>query len=495
MKGVRTLFFAGVIGKLLGVGRELLLAYLYGTGTTAAAYRIAQSATLIPVNFITADALSAGFLPNHSRLLSESAAKASVLYRVVRRYVLSVGLLVALGLVVSRELVIDLLAPGFDDGASKLAMSMLVVMALGVPFYLTTGMGSYVEMSHGTYRLASVRASVQSVGLVIGTLAGYYLERPTLLAWGFTGAYMLLAVWTFHRLRTLGILRTHTAPDDYSTRDALGQFWRSVRPVILMPFALQGAMAVERATASLISHGTVAAVDYARLVTDTASVLIAAPLGLAVLTSLSVLDPTDSRQRLSDLLTKLFAVLIPASLGLACLASPLTVALFQRGAFDSGSTDLVRDVLVGLGAGLWAQVASYVLVKGLNAQGRNGAACLVVIVGSLVTITLDVALYQSLGAVALGIGVSVGGLVQLVLAAYLLGAIGDVCRQLAPYLAPTTGVVACTLAVNRLDSTGLAEVALDAAALAVPLALGYAASDRLRADLSDVLRTALRRSK
>ena len=88
-----------------------------------------------------------------------------------------------------------------------------MVMALGVPFYVSTGLGSYLELSNGGYRLVSARATVQSVGLIAGTCLAYWTDEPIFLAWGFTGAYMAMALWSQVRLRRIGAL-ADVPPDD-----------------------------------------------------------------------------------------------------------------------------------------------------------------------------------------------------------------------------------------------------------------------------------------
>lgn len=74
------LFSGSLVGKLAGALREMLLAYLFGTSGIVAAIRAAQSATLVPVNFFTADSLSAGFLPLYSRNLQNTPSRAVALF-------------------------------------------------------------------------------------------------------------------------------------------------------------------------------------------------------------------------------------------------------------------------------------------------------------------------------------------------------------------------------------------------------------------------------
>src|SRR6266498_5028457 len=71
------LVLGGMAGKVLGLLRETLLAALFGAGRVVAANRVALTATFIPVNFFTADALSAGFLPLYVRYRKEGSAMRS----------------------------------------------------------------------------------------------------------------------------------------------------------------------------------------------------------------------------------------------------------------------------------------------------------------------------------------------------------------------------------------------------------------------------------
>ena len=73
-----------VIGKLSGVLREILLATAFGTGAVASAARASQTATLVPVEFFAANALSAGFLPLYSSIEKEGRERVIGLFWAVR---------------------------------------------------------------------------------------------------------------------------------------------------------------------------------------------------------------------------------------------------------------------------------------------------------------------------------------------------------------------------------------------------------------------------
>jgi putative peptidoglycan lipid II flippase len=417
--GVRRLVLGGLVGKLLGMLREVLLAAAYGTGVAATATRVAQTGTLVPVDFFTADVLSAGFLPLHKELLRTDPARADGLFRALRRalWVLSAVLLV--GLVAGAGTVVRLVAPGLEPSTAAACAQFLRVMALGIPSYLQFSLLSYLEMSHGGFRLAGVRATVQNLGMVAALGAAWVLGQPVVLASGFALAYVGLHAWGVGQVADL-------VPGGPTTdvRAALGQVWRRVRPLLLLPVVLQGSVVAERVVASLLGDQVVAAVDYARFIATTGVNLLAVPLGLAGLAALAGLDRVAARERLAGTLPGLLLVVVPASVVLTVGSAPVVQVLYARGAFDASAVATSAAVLVGFGLGFWAQSCAYVLVKALNAAGRNRTAAGALLAGLLVTLALNLALHRALGPVTLGLAASAGAVVTTVVAARPLGVAG-----------------------------------------------------------------------
>lgn len=428
MNGFRALLLGNLVGKLVGVAREVLLAATFGTGPAAAAYRIAQTATLTPINFFTADALSAGFLPEHAQRLAHDRAKASHYYQVVSRVLILVSILLAVSLIFFRATWVSLLAPGLAGGVIGLATNMLGIMAIGVPFYVSTALGSYLAISHGRYKLAAARPTVQSFGLIAGTVSAFALDRPALLAVGFTGAYVALAIWTALEVRRIGH-RTRPVLDRHIMRRDLMVFWWRLRPMLIAPLFLQGSWAVERSVATLIGLESVAAIDYARLITDTVVVMIAAPLGLSLLVPLSRMNSEDARSDIRKLMSEFMAVFVPVSSILAASSVPIVVLLFERGEFDGASTEATATILRGLSLGLFAMGLATVLLKALNARQLNRQAALGLVVGCTAMIAFDLLTYDYLGPLALGLGAALSGLVQTIWFASALGCARELARS------------------------------------------------------------------
>ena len=75
-KAISQLLGGNMLSKVLGLVREVLMAKFFGTGDVNGAYRIAQTGTLVPINFMTSDSLNSAFIPLYKTYLTENEFRA-----------------------------------------------------------------------------------------------------------------------------------------------------------------------------------------------------------------------------------------------------------------------------------------------------------------------------------------------------------------------------------------------------------------------------------
>ena len=409
-----------VIGKIIGFLREILMAALFGTGTYVAAYRVAQTATLMPIEFFLTNSLEAGFVPLYVRYAKEDPKKARAFLTVTVMLFLLLAGIIFLFLYLGSSWWVKILAPGMDDTSKALTASMLHVMALAVPLYILGMLMAYLEMAHGRYLTVSLRSTIQSVGLISGSLLAIYFKNPLFLAWGFVFAYLFYLLWLLSSLYNLGLLHFKATLSRHLAIETFRAFWKSVRPVLIVPLLIQGNIAIERIVASLIGSTTIAAVDYAKFVTETGVILIAAPLGMVGLSALSGLDPDLVRQKVGQIANIVLIFTIPISLFIACNNVDIVHILYARGAFDQESVEVTSKILLGFSIGMWAQVLSYYFIRVLNSQLRNTEVLIYTSISILVDVGIKLLLYKNFGPVVLGLGLSVNFIVLWLFTTYAL---------------------------------------------------------------------------
>lgn len=410
LKSVMTLFTGNLIGKVVGFLREIIFAGLYGVTAPVGAFRMSQSATLIPVNFFTSDCLNAGFIPLYSRYKKNDPSKAQSLFWTLKFILIFLSIIIALGLFLLASWFIALIAPGFTEEGHDIAVLFVKIMAVGVPFYVLSSLYSFLAVANNSYLLASVRPAIQSVGMICGITFAFYLDNVALIAWGFTGAYIFFFAFGAKELFKKNLL--HFSLQD--TNQILNDLWKLVRPLLLLPVMLQGNIIIERIVSSYMGIEVVASVEYAKFITETGIVLLAAPLGLVGLSTLSKLETHEIREKLLQIIPLVLILTVPTSLFLVIHSELIVSLIFKRGAFTQEDVFLTQSVLIGLSIGFWAQVASYVMIKALNAHHRNREVATFMAIALITNALFNILFYKTLGPITIGIGVSVYGFILFV---------------------------------------------------------------------------------
>ncbi len=417
-KAITSLVGGGILGKLLGIGRELLLAFLFGTSKMIDAYRAALVATMLPTHLFTSDTLNAIYIPLHSQYMRESPERAPTLFWVVSALLMTISLVLTAVLVIYASFWVSLLVPGFDSERQALCGQLLRITALGIPFYVQSALFAYLEIGNGRYALASARASVQSFGLIAGTLAAYFLKSPQCLAWGFTLTYAIYCCIIGYRLWNKKVLSGLNRDVLIHGWTITKRIWQIARSLLLLPLFMQGNLAVERMIASKMGVGGVSSLDYARVITDSGILLLANPLGMAGLGLLGSYTPEAVREKLSQIVSVLLVLLVPSSVYLYFNAETVVRLLYSRGAFTENSVHQTTAILTGIAVGLWAQIVAYVMLKALNARFMNIKVMIYMVIGILINIGFNLVACKHIGLLGLGLGASINGMVVFVLCAH-----------------------------------------------------------------------------
>lgn len=427
---IRMLLFGGLAGKVLGVVRELTTAALFGTGAVAAAYRLAQAAFLIPLHGFLSEAFGAGFIPTYARGCAQPTQASRALFAGMHAIVLAVSAAITVLLVVLARRWVGLLAPGFDVQTAQLATQMVEVLALTMPFYALTGLYASAELAAGRAQLTAARASLQSVGLIAGALLAWQTGNAVFIAGGFLAAYVFLAGYGFWATWRSGLRPWPRAGEWLTAKAPLLSVWRSLRLLFLVPLMMQVHFVVERRVASWVSIDTVAALDYARFLTDTAVLLLAMPIGFAGLGTMPNMSETQFRTAALRSLRMLLYVGAPLSVVLALHAEEIVKLIFARGAFNAASVAATTAILQPLAAGLWALLIGYSGAKFLSARNRNFPLIGIYAAGLSCNVVLNILLYPFIGAAALGVAATAYSLVFGIAMLRCLNLLGALRRDL-----------------------------------------------------------------
>jgi putative peptidoglycan lipid II flippase len=460
-----------LIGKTAGFAREVLMAHVFGATLIADSIRASITAVTLPLMPLLCETVSAVLIPMHQDWDRDADAAPA------RLTALSIAIgLFATCLMLFIELVapwwIELLIGRYRPEGVALVLEFTRVMALAMPFIVVYECFASAEMAVGRSQLASVRAVALSLFMIAGVLGYVASGVVAFMPWAFLAWAVTLCLWGVAYMLRSGQLDKRGLHVGL-IRSTGREFTRRLSPLLGLPVIQQISIGVERFVATSLPVGTLASIDYARTLTDVTFLVVAHPIGMAVLYKGKV-GGTGARPML--LAGPVLVVLLPITMFLCAFAGDIVELVFARGAFDATAAAFTRDALRGMAAGLWAASLGQILVRYLNVEGRNKLAMLVQCGATAIAIILNLLLLRLIdktahGAFFIGLADSARGLTLLALMAVILGChreLGRLVLQAFPYL---LGIGMLCAIIQVLPVSPFVRLLLGGAACAISVVL------------------------
>ncbi len=355
-RAAAVVMMAFILSNLAGLLRDILIGMTFGTGAELDAYKAAARIPELLFNLVAGGALASAFLPAFTGFLTRDDSEnawflASSIANLVFVILTLLGVIAA---IFAPQIVRYILAPGFtDEGQIILTVTLLRIMMPSAVIFGISGLLMGILNAHQIFLYPALAPMMNSIGVIIGVV---FFSRDLGiygLAWGMNlGALLHLVVQLPSLIKLKG---------KYTL--SLGLKFPAVREVgILMAPRLLGVAIVQlnfivnTILASSQPSGSLAGISYAWVLMYMPQAAIAQSIAIAALPTFSAQVALgklrEMRSALAATLRGILLLSVPASLGLILLRKPLVTLLYQRGAFDSHSTDLVAWALLWYAIGL-----------------------------------------------------------------------------------------------------------------------------------------------
>jgi putative peptidoglycan lipid II flippase len=344
------------LSSLIGLLNRMLYSGVFGTGVSLDAFLSANKVPDILFNLMAGGALASAFIPMFATFLTQNDRVGAW------RLASSIGNLLILGLSLAATLVWiaapwivpNLLVPGYDDPAQiELVVDLLRIQLIALVLFGISGLVMSILNAHQRFALPALAPSFNWLGWIIGI----FLLVPRLGIYGLAWGVVLGAL--FHLLIQLPGLRGLQA--QYSptlgTRDpAVRQIGGLMVPRVFGVAVVQLNFLVNIILASTMVEGSLTGISLGFAIMLMPQIVIAQAIAIAALPTFSTQvasgQISEMRESLATTLRGVVFLSLPASLGLLLLRRPIVSMLFERGEFDSRSTDLVAWALLWYAAGL-----------------------------------------------------------------------------------------------------------------------------------------------
>jgi putative peptidoglycan lipid II flippase len=419
-----------VASFLLGLWRDILIAWRFGSGWMADALFVAL---MLPVFFenILGIALRDAVIPHLQRARSQAASAIrdglSRLQASVWLAALSVSLLVGLG----ARLLLEVLVPGWtalqvDEALLAFRLGAALIAIQTVLYFQTA-----ILNVNGRFVLPMWRTLLFNAGGIAALLL--WADSVAMVVAGMLIGQFVLLVAQQPVVRPPEPISGGGRSASPGTTHFLVHF----APLLIATGAQQACVVVERLLGSLLDEGSIAQLSFAFRISTI-------PLTLFSLTFVALFYPAftaawvkGDKEFLPRLLRQGWGMtmvfLVPAAVLLAAQPGAVVALLLERGQFDAAQTAATAPLLAIYGAGLPGLGMALLGGRVLLAQGRGRAFMITAIASALLTVGLDLLLYEALGTLGLALAFTIGGWAQALGMAVLIGRLmPDVLRWVVP---------------------------------------------------------------
>jgi putative peptidoglycan lipid II flippase len=412
------------LSRVIGLLREMTIAWRVGAGPEVDAYQIAFILPEILNHVVATGFLSVTFIPLFTRRwIQQGEAEAGRLFSIllcVFGSAASAG--VAVAMVFAPQLV-AWAAPGLDDPqATAAAVRMTRIVLPAQVFFFAGGLLMAVQFARERFFLPALAPLVYNLGIIAGgLLLGPWLGIEG-FAWGvLAGAFSgnLLLQWV--GARRLG-LRFRPAWD--WRHPDVAAYLRLTVPLMVgltMTFSTEFFF---RFFGSYLPAGSIAVLNFSLRVMLILVGIFGQAVGAAsypFMARLAAEGRLAEMNRLMNRTLRYLALLIPVSVLLMVLSPEVVRLLFERGRFDPAATRVTADVLVWFLAGAVGFAASTVVVRGYFATRDTLFPAVFGTVAVLATLPLYPLGIFLMGVEGVALAVSFSGLLQVVLLFILWG--------------------------------------------------------------------------
>lgn len=340
-----------ILSRVLGLAREQITSYLFGTGDDVAAFTIADNVHTMLFDLVISGMMQAALIP----VLSAYAApeRREELRRIVGA--LLVLALIGVGGII---LLMEIFAPGVvtvmtsiggggqahsaETVALTLGMVRIIlpaVLVLAVSTILMSTLYALQRFTRPALSLAARNAAIIAAALLLG---GTALGVRSLVIGIVAGAALMVLI------QIPGLRDVMPRPNFHFRHPAIRRILALYLPIAVGLVTNTFALVVDRNLAWEIPHA-LAAMRYATALNQMILGLVAAATSLAALPTLSrhfaAGDEHAFQRTLSNGLKMVTVMAVPATFGLAAIAWPTVDLLFFHGATDS---DGARAIFVAL---------------------------------------------------------------------------------------------------------------------------------------------------
>ena len=426
LRSIATVGGYTMMSRIFGFVRDILIAAILGAGPVADAFFVAFKMPNFFRRLFAEGAFNAAFVPLFAGQL---AAGGKTEARNFAAQVLAVTVTTLFILVTLFQIAMPLVmygfAPGFAAEPAKFALAVELTR-ITFPYLLFISLVSLLGgVLNSLDRFAAAAATPILLNLVLIAsllVAAPYLPSPGhALAWGVAVAGIVQFLWLINACRRAG-MRFHLPRPRLTPQ--VRRLLRLMLPGAIGAGVVQINLLIDIVIASLLPTGAISYLYYADRVNQLPLGVVGVAVGTALLPLLSrqlrAGEAAAANGSMNRALEFSLLLSIPAAAALMVIAEPVVIVLFQRGAFDAGTSMASAHALIAYAAGLPAYVLIKVFGPGFFAREDTTTPVKIAVLCVAVNLALNLILIQFIAHVGIALATAISAWINAGLLGFVL---------------------------------------------------------------------------
>lgn len=427
---------AGIIGlatlasRLLGLLRDVVLAFFFGAGNAMDAFNVAFRIPNLLRDLFAEGAMSAAFVPTFTRRLTTAGREEAwqLGNYVLTALVLVTSVLVLLGIVFADPLV-RVLAGDYAQVPGKIELTVSMTRIV-MPFLLLIAVAAACMGMLNSLRRFFVPAFSPAM-FNVGTIAGVLVLVPVLARLGAEPIYAVAIATLLGGALQAIVQWPALRREGYRYRASLNRHDAGLREILVLMgpgtlglAAVQINVFVNTWLATSQGTGAVSWLNFAFRLMYMPIGIFGLSIATAALPALSQQaareDRAGMRQTFSSGLRMMLMLNVPATAGLIALASPIVDLLFRYGQFSVSDTAATAAAVVAYAPGLVGYSVVKLAVPTFYSLRDSRTPVIVSVVTVTLNIVLNLLLVRVMGYRGLALGTALAALFNAAALLWLL---------------------------------------------------------------------------
>lgn len=419
-KSAVALIVISLVCKLIGMLRDVVLSYYYGTTATTDAYMIAVSVPTLIFYFV-GHSISTAYLPMFNQIRKQKGEGKALDYtnNLTCICLLIVTVLVA-ALMIFTGPILKLFAPGFDKDTMALTIRLVRLCAASLYFMTLVSIWTGYLQANSSFAVPGAISFARNVIIIASIVAAAKLGVS------FLGIGLLLAYVAECLLLLPFALKAKYRPKlTVRLREKeVGETLYLVVPILIGVGVSQINKMIDKSIASTLTDGAVSALGYASVINNAVQEILVTGVITILFAHCAELVAQGQHERvkgrLSSTIDTLVFLLLPATAGVIVLARQIVSIIFLRGSFDATSLKLTTGALRLYSCGLVFLAVRDTLVKLFYAYKDTKTTTITSIIAIAINVGLNFLLSHFFSINGLAAATSIAAAVQCITLYFLL---------------------------------------------------------------------------